>query len=441
MKVQLLVPHLTPKRQFVIMRCSDVTNSSRRLAVAGSSRVLAAQGSQGDHHETSRTTAKTSSSRTISTTGTSHRVGSSRDLVNLMLERPDLFMLTKPDEAGLVATAILSGFVAVGSVTVIFLTGPAMGATAALVYGTLSSVGITALTESTSGLINGNFSWHSFTSEVLISAGVTMLTFGAGFGTGRYLGLALKTFSTLSAVQIKAVASIAGAVVGAAVKDVCYVIKCDGIDPIAFVLEGLSGALIGGMAAYLAVNQLKIVDICGRRLEYHSYDRPMAASDVERCLSGIPDESNTLILTGTHGDRAGTSVVEALYKRASDWLEYYMGRARDGIADGLRFFRQDQCLLAQRIAQGMQGGEVVSAFDLAMGESTCVEEFVAELARIVTARKATNLIFAFCYSNRGELVRHLSKMCNATLMFSKAHPVINGTAVGIAVLNGFEQNC
>lgn len=376
----------------------------------------------------------------IAQVSNSRNITSSRDLLLLMQEQPELFLILQgEDEASCVAAFAISAVLAAGSVTIMFLVP--LGEVAGVLVGA-------ALAAGTSGMKNvatsAHFRWEKFLWETVYQAGTTLITFGAGYAAGHFVGIALTTSSTLSGSAIRAFSSVAGSMAGAMTKSTLFVIRRHAengpVEAVSILLEALSGAITGGIAGYIAGREVvsafqgeEIVEIAGEEVGIHAFDRPMRAQDVRNCLGDACCE-NPLIVTGSHGDAAGSSIVEA-YANGCGTLfrNLFYGRNINGIADGTRFVLQD----LQSVLNHGQG----SVFNLmnAIGSicegsgAAALEDIARKLVESIAAAGHTSVIFAFCHSQQGELLRVFRELCSLQFMISPSS--MAGVQTAVVVLN------
>ncbi len=184
---------------------------------------------------------------------------SSDDILRYLRSHPDF---RKMDEDNIpiifnaIMAAIASGALLAGGIALTIITwgtaSPVIMCSTSLLIGT----GMTGLGNAILGAINHNFQWSDWGKGVIISSGLHLLTFGAGFGVGSLVGIALLG-SNLSNNTIMAIGCVAGALTGSGVRTGSYLIvtKLEGkpISTIKIVLEGVSGAITGAMAGYVGV--------------------------------------------------------------------------------------------------------------------------------------------------------------------------------------------
>lgn len=194
---------------------------------------------------------------------------SSSDILEYLRSHPDFQRLPK-SLLDVIIAGILSGLIAiVGGVLIILSAGAATpGVIAAeqsvlvafLLPSVLVSVGAAGLQYC---IANGrDFQWSQFAKECALAGGLTVLTFGAGYGAGSLAGVALVGKVSLSAFNLKVIQCAAGALAGSGVR-VGSRIVISSIDgkPLCvteLVLEGVVGAVEGGFAGFLAAKKFSV---------------------------------------------------------------------------------------------------------------------------------------------------------------------------------------
>jgi len=184
---------------------------------------------------------------------------SSDDILRFIKSHPD-FRKMDVDKIPIIINAILaaiaSGALLAGGIALTIITwgtaSPIIICSTSLLIGT----GMTGLSNAISGAINYNFQWSDWGKGVVISSGLHLLTFGAGFGAGSLAGIALLGTS-LSNTSIMAIGCVSGALAGSGVRTGSYLIitKLEGkpISAIKIAFEGVSGAITGAMAGFLGI--------------------------------------------------------------------------------------------------------------------------------------------------------------------------------------------
>jgi hypothetical protein len=176
---------------------------------------------------------------------------SSDDILGVLREHRHFRV--KADRIKGILALIVSGAALAGGAAIILISGGA--ATPGVVLGTalLTSTGIVGMQNAIGGVVNRNFKWSGWGTEIIFNAAVTILTFGAGYVVGNVTGIALRGCAT--ARQVRALSTIAGALAGAGVRTGSYVviskIRGEPIQAFSLVLEGVVGALTGANAGLL----------------------------------------------------------------------------------------------------------------------------------------------------------------------------------------------
>lgn len=105
-----------------------------------------------------------------------------------------------------------------------------------------------------SGTIHKCFSWAEYLQSRAINVVLTIITFGTSYGVGNLTGLAL-VGTGLTHISIKTLATVAGAIAGTGIHTGSYCItrkvQDEPIETLQLVLEGMGGAVAGGLAGYL----------------------------------------------------------------------------------------------------------------------------------------------------------------------------------------------
>jgi hypothetical protein len=201
----------------------------------------------------------------------------SDDILKYLKEHPD-FQRAPPSQLQAICAAIMSGLALAGGIVLAVLTAGA-DTPAVLVFAAslVISMGATGLTTAISE--RKDFSWARWATEVAISGGVTLITFGAGYAAGSCTGLALFGSRHLSELSIKAVGTAAGALAGAGARTGCYlvIVKVRGkpVEVLKMVVEAVSGALTGAQAGFLGVKSTLIS--CAENL---------SPAEIEKSLNG-----------------------------------------------------------------------------------------------------------------------------------------------------------
>ena len=133
---------------------------------------------------------------------------SSDDILSYLRSHPD-FQHMPPSQLEPILAAILSGLLVVGGVIIIVVSGGTSAPGIILATSLVICTGLSGVGTAISGTINRNFSWAEFATKSAITARLTLITFGAGFGAGSLTGLAL--VGHLTETAIKTLGTVAGA--------------------------------------------------------------------------------------------------------------------------------------------------------------------------------------------------------------------------------------
>ncbi|CAF3354441.1 unnamed protein product [Rotaria socialis] len=163
----------------------------------------------------------------------SQQFKSSDDILRYLKLHPD-FQRMPPSQLQPILAAILSGLIFIGGVALIVVSG-----------GT-----------ATPGIILSTSLLIEFAKRNAVSAGLTIITFGAGYGAGNLMGIVL-VGTGLTETSIQTLGTITGAIVGSGIRtgSYCVLTKIEGtpIETLQLVLEGVGGAIAGRFAGYLCV--------------------------------------------------------------------------------------------------------------------------------------------------------------------------------------------
>jgi hypothetical protein len=199
----------------------------------------------------------TSSSDII--TSSSEIFKSSDDILEYLRSHPD-FQKMPPSSLDAIIAAILSGLAIVGGVAISVLTAGAATPLTIVSSSFLVGAGVTGMQNAVRGAVNRDFSWGDFGTEIAIQGGLTLVTFGAGYGAGNLAGIALA--GKVSDATLKVVGGAAGALAGAGVRTGTHIVinRVQGkpITVVELVLDGVFGAIEGAMAGFLAVNKFVV---------------------------------------------------------------------------------------------------------------------------------------------------------------------------------------
>lgn len=178
---------------------------------------------------------------------------SSNDILRIIQQNPHI-VKCKPERQCAIVAAIISGLSVASGVALIVVSGGATTPGLVLSSSLFISTGVSGLQNSITGMVNNDFDWSQWATITARSAGLTLITFSAGYGAGYLTGLSLigKGFTNL---QIKAYGAVAGKIAGATVRTSAYIIisrnEDNGLDFFSLVMEGISGASSGGYAGFV----------------------------------------------------------------------------------------------------------------------------------------------------------------------------------------------
>jgi len=242
--------------------------------------------------------------------------------------------------AGIASSLILSGG--------LFLAHVSGGVTVVLASVVLSSAGGTGLARSIKGYIEGRFDWTECVTDSLITAGVSIITFGAGYLLScGVTSLCLKHAISLSTDAIQNITAATGAISGSVIQgSACALIshiKGDEIETFELILECAAGAIVGTKAAKLAFNgQLKLFSRGSSNWKASAYKSrpcvvkgetgavrvfgspgPVVGSDLNSIQTPVRNatRSKLLILSGTHGTSTGDTVLDKIGLKETSFFD------------------------------------------------------------------------------------------------------------------------
>jgi hypothetical protein len=194
---------------------------------------------------------------------------SSSDILRYLESHPNFQRLPKSLWPVIVA-GILSGLlIIVGGVLIVYSGGAATPGVVAAEQSILAafllpsvclSVGITGMQYTLQNI--DNFEWSEFGKACALSGGMTILTFGAGYGAGYLAGAALAGKVAISSFNLKVVQMAAGALAGSGTRVgtrlVISFIDGKAVTATELVMDGVVGAIEGGFAGFLAIRQFEV---------------------------------------------------------------------------------------------------------------------------------------------------------------------------------------
>mmetsp|Transcript_1592 Transcript_1592/g.3277 ORF Transcript_1592/g.3277 Transcript_1592/m.3277 type:complete len:413 (-) Transcript_1592:134-1372(-) len=329
-----------------------------------------------------------------------------------------------------IVAAVMSGATAVGGIALSIVTaGAAIPSIAlALIASTTATAGMVGVTYAASHM-DGSFSWSEWAKKCGVAAGITVLTFGAGSAAGGAVtAVCVKHACHLSQATVEFLAGSAGALAGLATQGSvhCLFKMAEGeqIEGFELVVECAAGAMTGAAAGKLTCKTKMAQLYRGDRIVssnrpagpgepprkagdgFHTkpqavgpsksqvkvftsnapvrYDDLPPLNNTGALASSAQRDSSILIVSGTHGDLAGRTLLDK------------GGKA--GAEDLARFVQQDHNLIKQPIFDNLRkAGRNLQVVDLRnfAGEP---ESFVQFLRQVHP--RPTCIVANFCYSDK-----------------------------------------
>lgn len=255
---------------------------------------------------------------------------SSTDILDYLKNHPD-YLKIPPDVWDKVVAGIAAGLVVAGGVTVIILTG-ASGVGLNIGLGIMFIGGKGILQVATSDTVD----FGSFLKSIGLEITLSLLTFGAGYSAGSYVGIALS--GRLTETAIKSAAALAGALAGSIANSGAHIIvnyvNNKPIEAFEIIFDAVSGAMQGAFAGYLGAKARMVT------LE----DLPITKSEA-RLLKGNLEDVHS-ILDISEPSRKGVEVIGITVGDEGKGLIHVLKRHPD-LIEKLGFTKSqiEQCLL------------------------------------------------------------------------------------------------
>jgi hypothetical protein len=254
---------------------------------------------------------------------------SSSDILRYLQSHPNFQHLPK-DMLSVIAAGILSGLVLiVGGVLIVYSWGTATPEVVLGVQTILATVLFPSVVSSVgfSGLLYtvqhiDNFEWGEFGTACAIAGGMTILTFGVGYGAGHLSGVAIAgTRFASSTLGLKIVSMAAGAIASATtrigVNIVISLINDQVITVVKLIIDGVVGAYSGAKAGLLAVRQFMLTTMS--RVGTEGVATPTATDGSTFVLTPDVSPSSVISLSnipveGVNNISRATSFVDSLLR-------------------------------------------------------------------------------------------------------------------------------
>lgn len=285
----------------------------------------------------------------------SEKISHTSDVIKTLRQNP-AYMKMSNGELDAIAAAILSVGCVAGGVTLLAVSGGASApfSIAGLASIVLTSAGCTGATKAIQGAVQGNFNWYEWGRDVAISTGTSLITFGAGYGSAAgvaYLCLNHPSI-TLTSRAIESIAQVSGAFAGSATRGTTYYVikECSGerVKTLDLILEIASGALAGAVAGKMAANTQLVCMMRGDVIGHKSHGKgfykegklftkgnksmtvfrtkgPIIGQDIylisQKIKCTTPIGGKVLVISGSHGDTGGSTVLEKIAHGCSEFFE------------------------------------------------------------------------------------------------------------------------
>lgn len=348
------------------------------------------------------------------------------DIYAILKDHPAYLQLSG-DEFDAIVAGIASTLLLAGGLVLAHVSG---GATIVLASVVLTSAGGTGLARSVKGYIEGRFDWNEFATDTLTAAGISFITFGAGYLLSSGVSyLCLKHAISLSTEAIEKIASVTGTISGSATQGSAYAlisqIKGEELETFELIIECVTGAIAGAKAAKLAFNgQLKLFSRGSGAWKTSAYNPkplhitggenqcnvrvftspgPVVGSDFNSMQTQFRNatRSKLVIISGTHGTPSGLTALDSLQHADASFYSADCDLVRDFMSRSTDFFRNRSI-------------EVIN-----LANFRAPGELYQELVKL----QADTIVGAFCYAEQamtkgqlGDIIREAVRAYPASLL-------------------------